>query len=239
MEQGDLDGVMAKIAEQERTPEWQRRNLLRLSFNGTFANILENVRNTSERLQERFKHDDSIADKRETRQYEKGTNKVIIELGWEYFRQTVDKNILLSRGLEEQALRAEQVHRLLRPANYLAQFKIQPNNPSRDYYEEQVQKAFDLKGTERARYSTGELPPIPRYFLFGYGLAALEAGLVDIALLALNDGNWLNDPFEGAGLQDSIIDKVQTLGPASQVQAAETWEQIKADRVQLLQTSAP
>lgn len=82
---------------------------------------------------------------------------------------------------------------------------------------------------DNVRWSRGkDAPANLRFFLFGYGKQAIEKGNVKAALIALDEGNWLDDKVEGPELQRKIGEKAAALtDPKAKVDAAMTWKGIQ------------
>lgn len=88
-----------------------------------------------------------------------------------------------------------------------------------------------LRGMKSGDKTWQEVQPKPadlRAYLSGYGNEALQAGDISSALIAFNEGDWLEDEFEGQNLQKQIAEKVSILtDPKAKVAAAMTWKKIQ------------
>lgn len=140
-----------------------------------------------------------------------------IEVGEKYYRAMVDSD-------ERQKIndRDEQAYDA-----WLEVYGIQSpmrgwNNPTPEIHVTNID--------DKMNKAKGGYTPYARYYLRGFGGAALDAGDVATALLAWNQSGFLDDEIEGETLANMITEKMKNADSKARVKAAVTWQNIQNKR---------
>lgn len=148
-----------------------------------------------------------------------------IEVGEKYYRAMVDKSKRQDiNDHDKQAYNAWL-------ANYGIQSPVsQWTNLDPEFHLKEIGVTMD-----KAR---GGYTPYVRYYLRGFGGAALDAGDVATSLLAWDQSGFLDDEIEGETLANMITEKMKNADPKVQVKAAVTWQEIQGRKAGTVSTVA-
>lgn len=169
-------------------------------------------------------------EEQQRREEEVKYNQPYLELGKEFYNSLTTGENSFTEPQKQYWNNALQLFQINIPGpNSAFVNELKPEEREKLYMED-LRRTFRTSKTLGEGWARSELPVRSRlrYILKGFGMAALEDGKVAASLLALDEGNWLDDQFEGPGLQKQITEKVAALtDPKAKVDAAMTWKKIQ------------